>query len=145
MAHSTIMLAAAGSGKTYYIANHLNPTQRNLVITYTKQNVANLKREIKNIHGEVPKNTQVLTFSSFVYRWLLKPFEPILEIGSSTVIISTGVEINKEPEPQSIKGKANYKYFKQNDYRHYIYNQKILPIKNVQLGISSIKGNKKKL
>lgn len=143
MARSTIMLAAAGSGKTYYIANHLNLNQKNLVITYTKQNVANLKREIKNIHGEVPKNTQVLTFSSFVYRWLLKPFEPILEIGSSTVIITTGVEINKEPEPQSIKGKPNYKYFKQDDYRHYIYNQKYYPSRMSSLVLAQSKEIKK--
>lgn len=124
MDRSTIILAAAGSGKTYYIANHLNSTQKNLIITYTKQNVANLKSEVTKIHGEIPKNTQVLTFSSFVYRWLLKPFEPILKIGSDTTVITTGVEINKEPEPQRINGKQNFKYYKQEDYRHYIYNQK---------------------
>lgn len=118
------MLAVAGSGKTRYIANHLNPTSKNLVITYTRQNVSNLKKEIHNIHGEIPKNTQVLTFASFVYRWLLKPFEPILIIGGSKGLITTGVEINKEPEPQRINGEPNYKYYKQNDYRHYIYNRK---------------------
>lgn len=137
------MLAAAGSGKTYYIANHINPNQKNLVITYTKQNVANLKREIKKIHGEVPKNTQVLTFSSFLYRWLLKPFEPILEIGSSIGIVTTGVEINKEPEPQSIKGKPNYKYHKQDDYRHYIYKQKYYSSRMSSLVLSQSKEMKK--
>jgi len=133
------MLAAAGSGKTYYIANHLNPKHKNLVITYTKQNVANLKREIKIIHGEVPKNTQVLTFSSFVYRWLLKPFEPILEFGKRTGMITMGVEITKEPEPQSIKGKPNYKYYKQEDSRHYIYNQKYYASRMTSLVISQSK------
>lgn len=124
MAHSTIMLAAAGSGKTYHIANYLNPAQKNLIITYTRQNVANLKREIKIIHGEIPNNTQVLTFTSFIYRWLLKPIEPILNIGDRTAIITNGVEIFKEPPPQRINGKQNNKYFKQDDYRHYINNQK---------------------
>ena len=124
MAHSTIMLAAAGSGKTYHIANRLNPNEKNLVITYTKQNVANLKKEIILVHGEIPENTQVLTCSSFVYRWLLKPFEPILEFGNKIGFITTGVEINNEPEPQTKNGKPNFKYIKQDDYRHYIYNQK---------------------
>lgn len=137
------MLAAAGSGKTYYIANVLNPNQKNLVITYTKQNVANLKREITKVHGRVPKDTQVLTFSSFVFRWLLKPFEPVLEIGSSTVIITTGVEVNKEPELQSIKGKPNYKYFKQDDYRHYIYNQKYYPSRMSSLVLAQSREVKK--
>ncbi|TBL78454.1 AAA family ATPase [Paenibacillus thalictri] len=143
MARSTIMLAVAGSGKTYCIANHLNPTLKNLVITYTKQNVANLKREIKNIHGEVPNNTQILTFTSFVYRWLLKPFEPILNIGSGAAIITTGVEINKEPEPQRINGKPNYKYFTQDDYRHYLYNRKYYSSRMSSLVLSQSKKVKK--
>ncbi|NOU63208.1 AAA family ATPase [Paenibacillus sp. LMG 31461] len=143
MARSTIMLAAAGSGKTYYIAKHLNPTSKNLIITYTKQNVENLKREIKIIHGELPKNTQVLTFTSFVYRWLLKPFEPILTIGDRTALITTGVEIKKEPEPQRINGKINHKYRKQDDYRHYITNQKYYPSRISSLVLAQSKEVKK--
>lgn len=145
MAHSTIMLAVAGSGKTYYIASHLNPTQKNIVITFTKQNVANLKREIKNKYGEIPKNTQILTFASFVYRWLLKPFEPILKVGSSSGIITAGVEIKKEPEPQYTNGRPNYKYFKQNDYRHYIYNQKYYASRMSSLVLAQSRENKKRI
>ncbi|MEW5552186.1 hypothetical protein ABGT22_19980 [Peribacillus frigoritolerans] len=143
MAHSTIMLAAAGSGKTYYIANHLNPNEKNLIITYTNQNVANLKREITSVHGEIPKNTQVLTFSSFVYRWLLKPFEPILEVGNKMGVITSGVEINKEPEPQRKNGKLNFRYFKQDDYRHYIYNQKYYSSRMISLVLNQSKEVKK--
>lgn len=142
MDNSKIMLATAGSGKTYYIANHLNPALRNLIITYTKQNVTNIKNEIKKKHhGIIPHNTQVLTFSSFVYRWLLKPFEPILQIGNKT-IISTGVEIFKEPEPQRIQGKQNFKYYNQNDYRHYIYNRKYYSSRMSGLVLAQSKGVK---
>lgn len=124
MANSTIMLAAAGSGKTYYIANHLDPFKKNLIITFTNQNVKNLEREIIKKHGKVPKNTKVLTFSSFTYRWLLKPFEPILKIGNREGITSVGVEVHKSPEPQSLNGKPNPKYYKKDDLKHYLYYQK---------------------
>ncbi|QLG40554.1 hypothetical protein HW560_22265 [Paenibacillus sp. E222] len=124
MARSTIMLAVAGSGKTYYIANELDPTLNNLVITYTKQNVENLKRELILKYGSIPSKTQVLTFSSFVYRWLLKPFEPVLEIGDKVGLISEGVEIFQEPEPLRKLGSYNPKYVRQNNHKHYILKKK---------------------
>lgn len=124
MVNSTVILAAAGSGKTHYIANHLDSHKKNLVITFTNQNVKNLEREIIKKHGEVPKNTRVLTFSSFTYRWLLKPFEPIIKIGNQDGITSIGVEIHNSPEPQSVQGKPNPKYMKKDDLRHYLFNKK---------------------
>ncbi|MGG1878796.1 hypothetical protein ABDI30_14650 [Paenibacillus cisolokensis] len=145
MARSTIMLAVAGSGKTYYIANHLNSGANNLVITYTKQNVANLKREIKKRYGDIPKNTQVLTFTSFLYRWLLKPFEPILTVGDMTGIITYGVEVFKEPEPPSLSGRPNPRYFKKEDYRHYIYNQKYYSARMSELILAQSKDVRKKI
>lgn len=122
MATSTIMLAAAGSGKTYFIANKLDPSKRNIIITYTNQNVNNLREEItRKYNGELPKNTTVMTFSSFIYRWLLKPVEPIIKIGDNIGFFTNGVEIHKVPEPQRINNKPNYKYFSKDDIRHYIY------------------------
>ncbi|KMY31421.1 hypothetical protein ACZ11_04000 [Lysinibacillus xylanilyticus] len=121
MANSTIMLAAAGSGKTYYVANHLDPNKKNLVITYTNQNVANLQKEIIKKFGEIPINTKVITFSSFIYRWLLKPLEPILKIGNHEGFITTGVEVKKTPEPQTVDKKPNPKYNKKVELKHYIY------------------------
>jgi DNA helicase-2/ATP-dependent DNA helicase PcrA len=124
MANSRVILATAGSGKTYYIAKHLNVNKKNIVLTFTRQNVSNLKKEILKRHEKIPDGTQVITFSSFIYRWLLKPVEPILKVGDKKGIITSGVEINKEPPPQRIDGKTNYKYFKKDDYRHYISNNK---------------------
>lgn len=121
MVNSKIILAVAGSGKTYHIAKHIDPLKKNLLITYTRQNVSNLRKEIIKRHKEVPKNTQILTFSSFVYRWLLKPFEPILKYLKEDNIITEGVEIKKKPPMQRINGENNRKYFPQGDYRHYIY------------------------
>lgn len=143
MAHSTIMLAVAGSGKTYHIANRLKQSEKNLVITFTNQNVANLKKEIILANGKIPDNTQVLTLSSFVYRWLLKPFEPVLEVGNKKGIITKGVEITKDPEPQRNGGKPNFKYVKQNNFRHYIYNQKYYSGRMTSLFLAQPKETKK--
>lgn len=124
MANSTIVLATAGSGKTYYIAQQLDPNKKNLVITFTNQNVKNLEKEIIKHHHKIPKNTKILTFSSFTYRWLLKPFEPILKIGNQVGITSIGVEVNRDPESQSINGRPNPKYHKKDNLRHYLFYQK---------------------
>lgn len=125
MAHSKVVLAKAGSGKTYHIAETLKADEKNIVVTYTRQNVQNLEQEIrKNYDGIIPDNTQVLTFSSFVYRWLIRPFEPIFITGNKQGLISNGVEIHSQPAPQRIQQKSNPKYFKQDDYRHFVYNHK---------------------
>lgn len=124
MVNSAIMLAVAGSGKTYHLANNFDHNKKNIFVTYTNQNVENIKREILVKYKKFPANTQVLTFSSFIFRWLLKPVEPILNIGDKSGLISQGVEVLKAPEPQRIKGQFNYKYKTKDDYRHYMYNEK---------------------
>lgn len=120
MANSKIILASAGSGKTYYIANHLHEEERNIVITFTNQNVENLRKEIRKRFSYIPEKTEILTFTSFVYRWLIKPFEPILELGVNPIgVISTGIDIVTKPEPQRINGKYNWRYKKQDEVGHY--------------------------
>lgn len=143
MATSKIMLAAAGSGKTYYIANELDPNKKNLIITFTNQNVNNLREEIIKKYGTLPRHTNVMTFSSFIYRWILKPVEPILKIGNKIGIFTTGVEICKEPEPQTINRKPNPKYFSKDDLRHYLYFDKYYVSRMSALFVSQPSSTKK--
>lgn len=120
MVNSKLILAVAGAGKTYYIANQLNEFKKNLVITFTNQNVKNLEREIRSRFGYIPQQTLVMTFSSFIYGWLLKPVEPLLLIGNEKGLNSTGVDVFSTPEPNFKDGKYNPKYKKQDNPRHYI-------------------------
>ena len=121
MVNSKLILASAGSGKTYYIANHLIENERNIVISFTNQNVRNLKEEIRCRFGYIPEKTEVLTFTSFVYKWLIKPFEPILEVdGRILGEVSNGIDIITKPEPQQKGGKPNWKYKKQDNPGHYL-------------------------
>ncbi|MFQ6975314.1 MAG: UvrD-helicase domain-containing protein [Streptococcus salivarius] len=73
-----IVLASAGSGKTYYIANSFSDDDRVFLITFTNQNANNIREEIKKRYlGNIPENVKISTFDSFVYNHLIRPFEPI--------------------------------------------------------------------
>ena len=41
-----VILAVAGSGKTYYICNNINENSRNIIIAYTNQNIKNIINEL---------------------------------------------------------------------------------------------------
>ncbi len=43
-----LILAKAGSGKTYHICNSLDEKQRNIIISYTNNNVNNIEKEQNN-------------------------------------------------------------------------------------------------
>ena len=38
-----VVLAVAGSGKTYYLCNILDETKRNIIIAYTNENIKNIR------------------------------------------------------------------------------------------------------
>lgn len=70
-----VILAVAGADKTYYICQHIDRKKRNLILAYTNENVENIKKELKSIHGNIPSSTTILTFHSFVYRHFILPYE----------------------------------------------------------------------
>ncbi|XBO85547.1 UvrD-helicase domain-containing protein [Bacillus licheniformis] len=97
-----IVLAAAGSGKTFYVANDFDVSERVILISFTNSNVDNIRKEVrKRFGGTVPPTVQILTFDSFVYNNLLKPFEPISMFpynrSSGVDICSTPVEDPRQP------------------------------------------------
>lgn len=49
-----LMLAVAGSGKTTFLINKLNLGRRFLIVTYTDNNLANIRQRIINTFGYVP-------------------------------------------------------------------------------------------
>src|SRR5690625_3076658 len=120
MANSKLVLAVAGAGKTYYIADNLKEQERNIVITFTNKNVENLEREIIEQYNRVPDNTLVMTFSSFVYRWLIKPIEPHLVVGDITGINSKGLDLYTPLEKPWNGKEYNHKYYKKDHHRHYL-------------------------
>ena len=120
-----IILAVAGSGKTYHICNSINDKQKNLILAYTNENIRNIKRELIDAYGKVPALTNVMTFDSFVYRYLVCPYEPtILGHFGEKEFKRRGIT-TMDPPPMQIKdskGKAipNPRYINKEHLRHYV-------------------------
>lgn len=120
MANAILIPAVAGAGKTYYIANSIVKDRRNLILSFTRSNVRNIETEIIRRFGEVPEQTQVLTFSSFLYRWLIRPYEPSIILDKKdSQFHSKGVDIYTTPIERDGKGYTKG-YYKDNHLLHYV-------------------------
>ncbi len=68
------MLSVAGSGKTTRIVNALDFAKRSLVITYTENNLKNLRAKIIEKFGHFPANITLLSYFTFLYSFCFRPF-----------------------------------------------------------------------
>ena len=100
-----VILAVAGSGKTYHICHAINREKRNLILAFTKANVANIKRELEDAFGSIPRHTIVQTFDSFVYQNFILPHERTIRLFfGSPGFKSTGITmVDPPPKPKSKK------------------------------------------
>ena len=123
-----VMLAVAGAGKTYHICHTINPGKRNLILAFTHENINNIRKELIDAYGEIPKLTYIMTFDSFLFRCFIRPYEP--SIGEFFDIMgfrSNGITM-KEPPAQTLKvGNryiANHRYYSKDKIEHYITGNK---------------------
>lgn len=120
-----VILAVAGAGKTYHICHKIDPSKRNLILAFTHENIHNIQKELCAAHGCIPELTTVTTFDSFVYHYLVLPYEPsIAEHFSNAGFTSRGI-CTIDPPPMRIQGKSgnmisNPLYFKKDRLAHYI-------------------------
>ena len=70
----TVILAVAGSGKTAKIIDLLNAESRILIVTYTINNIENLKVRIISKFGFMPQNIRLFSYFTFLYSFCYKPF-----------------------------------------------------------------------
>ncbi|MGN1381702.1 MAG: UvrD-helicase domain-containing protein [Eubacterium sp.] len=119
-----VILAVAGSGKTYYICNHIDITKKNLILAYTHENITNIINELTKSYGRVPELTSVMTFDAFINRLLLKPYEPsIFKHFHCEGAKSNGITMMKPPTRTIPNGKRNVpnpQYKKKSEFEHYI-------------------------
>lgn len=114
-----LILAVAGSGKTYHLCNSIDPAKRNYILAYTNENIHNLQDELVKKFGSIPEKTRVTTFHSFLYSIFIRPNEAyVAKDYSVDAFRSNGVTII-EPEPQTKNNRNNPKYKKENDIEHY--------------------------
>ena len=70
----TLILAVAGSGKTSYIIDQLDLDERHLIITYTINNLHNLRRRIIKRWNYFPQNIRLYSYYNFLYAFCYKPY-----------------------------------------------------------------------
>lgn len=145
-----VMLAVAGAGKTYYICNSINPKKKNLILAYTHQNIRNIKNELIKSYGNIPTLTTIMTFDSFIYNLLLKPYEPsILNYFEKSYFRTNGITIS-DPPTQRIKNKhgkliPNRYYITKDKLEHYVNGYGYYYCKRISQIIMSVKENKNSL
>lgn len=69
-----IIFSVAGSGKTTLIVNNLDLKKRVLILTYTENNINNLRYKIIKKFGFFPENIKIYTYFSFIYNFCYRPF-----------------------------------------------------------------------
>ncbi len=68
-----LILSVAGSGKTTYLINQLSYNKRSLVITYTNNNLDNLRQKIREKFQSIPENIHVMNYYSFIFNFCYRP------------------------------------------------------------------------
>lgn len=97
-----VIFAVAGSGKTTYILNQLTLDSRSLIVTYTNNNIKNLKIGIIEKFGFFPDNIKLLPYFTFLYSFCFKPF-------LSYNLKTKG--INYKPNPNKFAKQTNASYY----------------------------------
>ncbi|MCZ8021858.1 MAG: UvrD-helicase domain-containing protein [Cyclobacteriaceae bacterium] len=69
-----MIFAVAGSGKTTHIISQLNLIDNALIVTYTNNNVENIRDAVIKKWGYFPKNIKLLSYFSFLHSFCYKPF-----------------------------------------------------------------------
>lgn len=123
-----VVLAVAGSGKTYYLCNILDETKRNIIIAYTNENIKNIRNEIYKRFKYIPENTQIMTFHSFIYQYMIRPFDLLIgEYYGVDNFVSRGISISSPPAKSFNRNGFWFKnpmYSNDKTLKHYISNKK---------------------
>ncbi|GAK48469.1 hypothetical protein LOSG293_320020 [Secundilactobacillus oryzae JCM 18671] len=73
-----LIQAVAGAGKTYTITHNLQSEKRYLFLSFTRENVKNLRRNLAD-NKDDSIQVSAATFSTFVINWLFFPFLSSIE------------------------------------------------------------------
>lgn len=87
-----VIFAVAGSGKTTHILNQLTLDKKSLIITYTNNNIKNLKSGIIKKFGLFPDNITLLPYFTFLYSFC---FRPLLSYNIKTKGINYKPNLNR--------------------------------------------------
>ncbi len=121
----TVILAVAGSGKTYHLVEKLDEKKRFLIITYTTGNTENLRIAIINKFGFIPNNIKIKSFFTFLYSFCFKPF-------LASALKSKGIFWDFPPDfTRTLKRDNNNHYLLKNKWLYHNRISKLLEEKEV--------------
>ncbi|MCY6957429.1 UvrD-helicase domain-containing protein [Clostridium brassicae] len=78
--NNKVIISAAGSGKTTFIANDSlsKKNEKILILTYTIDNLNEIKKKIIKIHGVIPNNVKIQSWFSFLLSEGVRPYQNYL-------------------------------------------------------------------
>lgn len=118
-----LILAVAGSGKTYHICHNINDSKRNLVLAFTNRNVNKIERELVDAKVKM-ENVKVFTFHKFIYNFFIRPFEVSIGELYSMELRSKGLIFDEAEKPIREDGKFNWKYKGKDFITHFLKNDR---------------------
>lgn len=120
-----LILAVAGSGKTWNILDLLKSSGRSLVVTYTENNFKNLHNRIAAEYGCIPERIRLYKYFSFLYSFCLRPF-----IGDELGL--RGINLDEPPKHTRKIKRTNTSFYLDKNQRLY-YNRMALLLSNKEL------------
>lgn len=119
-----LVLAVAGSGKTYLICNSIDPDKRNLILAFTHENIKNIHNELLKRLEIIPGNTTISTFHGFLFGDCIRPYHRLIcSLYESQPFNCEGVMFLPPPTPKN-GAQYNKKYVIDSKLQHYIPNKK---------------------
>lgn len=100
----SVIFSVAGSGKTTLLVDALSLEKRFLVVTFTENNFANLRRKIVRKFGYLPGNIGLYTYFSFLHSFC---YRPLLAMRMRT----KGLNWNPPPEWTSRLARTDDRYY----------------------------------
>ena len=68
-----MILAVAGAGKTSYLLDKINTSDRFLIVTYTIENQESIRTAILSKFGFIPQKVHLYTYFQFLFQFCYKP------------------------------------------------------------------------
>lgn len=72
-----LVIASAGSGKTTFLVEEAlsRPDRKIAILTYTNNNINEIRRKFYKLYGGIPKNVDLMTWFSFLLRECTRPYQ----------------------------------------------------------------------
>lgn len=130
-----VILAVAGSGKTSYIIDQIDGEARVLIITYTRNNIENLKDKIIKKIGYIPKGVYIYSYFTFLYSFCFRPL-----LGNS--IETKGIYWDQPPPWTLKKSRSSMEFYLNRS--GYIYHNRIAKFLEEKGVLEEVKGRIRK-